>query len=62
MSSTMTISLVVRKQVYRVVLRYNLEMTRSVFIRATSRSEAERIALKRYRDAIGIERTMYPIN
>ena len=62
MSSTMTISVASRKQLYRVVLKYNLELTRSVFIRATSRSDAERIALKRYRNAIGIERTMYPIN
>jgi hypothetical protein len=47
---------------YRVVLKYKFGLSRSVFIRASSRSEAERRALRRYRDAVGIDRTMYPLN
>jgi hypothetical protein len=50
------------KQLYRVVLKYDFAMTRSVFIRATSRKEAERRALKRYPTAIGIDHSFYPSN
>lgn len=50
------------KQMYRVVLKYDLSLTRSVFIRATNRQEAERRALKRYPTAIGVDRSFYPSN
>lgn len=52
---------VTKKYLYRVVLKYDMGLTRSVFIKATSRKEAERRALHRYRTAIGIDRSMSPL-
>jgi len=37
-------------------------LTRSVFIKASNRQEAEQRALRRYKDAVGVDRSFYPQN
>lgn len=50
-----------RKLVYRVVLQFGNGLTRSVFIRAKNRAEAERRALYRYPKAIAIDHSPNPL-
>lgn len=50
------------KQMYRVVLDFDFGLTRSVFVYAKSRSEAERKALRKYPEAKGICRVPFPQN
>jgi hypothetical protein len=51
-----------KKKMFRVVLKYDLELTRSVFIRANDRLDAERRALRRYPTAIAVDHSFYPQN
>lgn len=51
-----------KRKMFRVVLKYDLGLTRSVFIRAMTRDEAERRALRRYPSAIAIDHSFYPQN
>jgi hypothetical protein len=51
-----------KKQVYRVVLRFPPGITRSVFVKERSRAKAEKAALRKYPDAIRVDRSPYPQN
>jgi hypothetical protein len=50
------------KSNYRVVLQYRHGITHSVFIKARTREEAEKRALRRYPEAIQIDRSPFPLN
>jgi hypothetical protein len=51
-----------KQTMYRVVLRFPLTITRSEFVRAKNREDAERRALKRNPTAIGIDHSPFPQN
>jgi hypothetical protein len=48
------------KRVHRVVLRFPKGLSHSVFVRAYTRSEAEKRALRQNPKASGIDRSPYP--
>jgi hypothetical protein len=48
------------KRVHRVVLKFPMGLTHSVFIRAYTRSEAEKRALRQNPKSTGIDRSPYP--
>jgi len=50
------------KRMYRIVLYFRFTLSYSVFVKAHSREEAERIALKKHPDAMGIDRSPFPQN
>jgi hypothetical protein len=49
-----------REQVYRVTLVFPLGVNRSVFVKAPNRTKAERRALKKYPNAIHVDRSPFP--
>lgn len=49
-----------QKRVHRVVLKYPMGISHSVFIRARTRAAAEKRALRQNPKAIGIDRSPYP--
>lgn len=49
-----------QKRVHRVVLKFPLGLTHSVFVRAYTRSEAEKKALRQNPDAIGVDYDPFP--
>lgn len=51
-----------RRKVYRVVLAFPLGMSRSVFVKAKNKQQAERRALRKYPAATGVDRSPYPQN
>lgn len=51
-----------KKLIYRVVLKFDFELTRSVFVKAKNREAAERLALKRNPTAIKVDRSPFPQN
>lgn len=51
-----------KEHVYRVTLVFPLGETRSVFIKANSRSKAEKRALRKYPLAIQVDRSPFPQN
>lgn len=51
-----------QKRMHRVSLKYPMGLTRSVFVKARGTADAERVALEKNPDAIGIDRSLYPHN
>jgi hypothetical protein len=49
-----------QEQMYRVTLVFPFNVTRSVFIKANSRSKAERRALRKYPTALHVDRSPFP--
>lgn len=48
------------KRVHRIVLKFPMGLSHSVFVRAYTRSEAEKRALRQNPKASGIDRSPYP--
>lgn len=51
-----------KRKVYRVVLVFPFGITRSVFIRDKNRVLAERHALRKYRTALSVDHSPFPLN
>ncbi len=49
-----------QKRIHRVVLKFPLGLTSSVFIRSRDREDAERRALRQHPEAVGIDHPHYP--
>ena len=51
-----------KRQLYRVVLVFPLSITHSVFVKERSRTKAEEYALRKYPNAIRVDRSPFPQN